>query len=261
MLYTKFENKTIIKGTLTAIDPIHIGAASKESLNPVEIDSAVLKDSNGNPVIPGSSLKGVVRSRFEEVLRASGMRVCDIHNENDPDCASKRFIRETKGSNASLLEQAQSYYKKSCEACRLFGGRQFAGKLHFKDCSYIGETPCKFEKRDGVGIDRITGAAKQGVKYDFEIIPKGTKFDFELIAENLDEKQQKYLNLIIDWLCGKGITDTDYLAVGGKTTRGLGRIRLDILENTSKTAADYIKEIKDFLDPSEKDESKKEASS
>jgi CRISPR-associated RAMP protein (TIGR02581 family) len=261
MLYTKFENKIKIKGTLTAVDPIHIGAASRESLNPVDVDSAVLKDIMGNPVIPGSSLKGVVRSSFEGILRAAGLRVCDIHNDKDSNCNSKQFIKDTKKQKLPLLKQAQIFYDQSCEACKLFGGRQFAGKLHFKDCNYIGDKPCIFEKRDGVGIDRETGAAARSVKYDFEIIPKGTKFDFELIAENLDEKQQKYLELILDLLCGNGITDGDYLAVGGKTTRGLGRIRLDITEKTTMTAEDYIKKIQNYLDPQEKEGAEKGASS
>lgn len=251
MLYTTFENKTIVKGILTAVDPIHIGAAGKDSLNPIEVDNAVLKDAAGNPLIPGSSLKGVVRSQFEAILRSVGARVCDIHNDKDESCVSKRVIdairSRSKEQELSLLEQAQQYYEASCEVCRLFGGRQFAGKLHFKDCYYYGDSPCLFEKRDGVGINRDTGSAKQGVKYDFEIVPKGTKFEFELIAENLDEKQEKYLELILNMLCGKGITDGDYLAVGGKTTRGLGRIRLEITEQTRGNAEDYKKRIYAFL--------------
>ena len=47
MLYTEFHNKHIIKGILTAVDPLHIGAASKDSLNPIEVDNAVLKDAAG----------------------------------------------------------------------------------------------------------------------------------------------------------------------------------------------------------------------
>lgn len=236
MLYSTFDNKFIIRGTLVAVDPIHIGAASSDSLNPVEVDNAVLKDLKGNPVIPGSSLKGVVRSQFESVLRLMGERVCDIHNNYDGNCVSKSEADGIKKQNISRIEQAEKLYNASCEVCRLFGGRYFAGKLHFKDCSYIGDMPCKYEKRDGVGIDRKTGAAKRNVKYDYEIIPKGTSFDFELIAENLDKKQIGYLDFIIKLLCGEGIADGDYLAIGGKTTRGLGRIYLENVTKESITA-------------------------
>lgn len=247
MLYTKLENKTIIKGKLTAVDPIHIGAASKASLDPTEVDSSLLKDASGNPVIPGSSLKGAVRSRFEEILRTIGGRVCDIHNDKDENCVSKNVTREISAKHLSLADQAQEFYDASCDVCKLFGGRQFAGKLQFKDCYYIGDKPCAIEKRDGVGIDRNTGSAKRGVKYDFEIIPKGTQFDFELIAENLDENQEKYLALILDMLQGKSLSDGDYLSVGGKTTRGLGRICLNIDNRNRMTADDYRKKITAFL--------------
>ena len=251
MLYTEFDNKTIIKGTLTAIDPIHIGAASKDSLDPTELDSPVLKDSFGNPIIPGSSLKGVVRSRFEAIMRSIGVKACDI-NENKKNCMNEDAVKAIKNDKSlSLIDKAQLYYDKSCEVCKLFGGRQFAGKVQIKDCYYIGDSPCLYEKRDGVGIDRKTGAAKRGAKYDFEIIPKGTKFDFELIAENLDEIQKKYLKLILDMLCGIGITDDDYISVGGKTTRGLGRIKLDIIENNTVTSEDYCKRINAFLNGEE----------
>jgi CRISPR-associated RAMP protein (TIGR02581 family) len=227
MLYSTFSNKFIVKGTIVAVDPIHIGAASSDSLNPIEVDNAVLKDSNGNPVIPGSSLKGVVRSQFESVLKLMGRTVCDIHNDRDEKCISKAKADTIKKKNISRKEQAEELYNGSCEVCRLFGGRYFAGKLHFKDCSYAGDAPCQFEKRDGVGIDRETGAAKKNAKYDYEIIPKGTCFDFEIIAENLDAEQESYLDFIIRLLCGEGISDGDYLAIGGKTTRGLGRIALN----------------------------------
>ena len=39
------------------------------------------------------------------------------------------------------------------------------------------------ELRDGVGIDRFTGAAAQYIKYDRQILPAGTTFDFKLRLE------------------------------------------------------------------------------
>lgn len=241
MLYDNFENRTIIKGELVAVDPIHIGASGNGSLNPSDLDAHVLKDSLGNPIIPGSSIKGVIRSRFEAIMRSIGENVCDIFDNKPENCVSDNFAKETfRDKKLDDIAKAKALYDKSCVVCRLFGGKAVAGKLRFKDCSYIGE---KFvgEKRDGVGIDRDTGAAKGSAKYDFEIIPKGSRFDFVLIAENLDEQQGKYLKFIIDMLEGNGIIDGDYLSFGGKTTRGLGRMKL---EKTSiqKIDANKLKE-------------------
>ncbi len=234
MLYHSFENRTVITGTLEAIDPIHVGASARESLNPVDLDAHVLKDATGNPVIPGSSIKGAVRSRFEAVMRGLGERVCDIFDERDASCVSKYKQAEIRRMDSwSDLQKAEEFYKSSCTVCKLFGGRAIAGKLRFKDCSFIGDR-CVYEKRDGVGIDRDTGAAKQGAKYDFEVIPKGSCFDFTLIAENLDEQQFRYLEFILRMLEGRDLAG-DYLAVGGKTTRGMGRV---CLKNVTRETVD-----------------------
>ncbi len=161
----------------------------------------------------------------------------------------KKIQRRSKRKKIPLEEQAQRYYDQCCDVCKLFGGRHFAGKLHFKDCNYIGSAPCIFEKRDGVGINRNTGAAQTNVKYDFEIVPKGTKFDFLMIAENLDKNQEKHLELVLNILCGIGITDEDYLAIGGKTTRGLGRIKLEKVETSKMSSETYREKIMAFLSP------------
>ena len=246
MLYDTFVNKFVIKGVLEAVDPIHIGASAKDSLNPIEVDDSVLKDANGNPIIPGSSIKGVVRTQMESILKGIGKRVCNIHNDMDKNCTDKDFLKKIQKIE-SEQEKAQKIYEQSCEICKLFGGRGFAGKLHFKDAYYIGDAPCAYEHRDGVGIDRETGSAQKGVKYDFDIIPKGTKFDFVLIAENLDQEQTAFFYYIRDLLCGNGLTDEDYLSVGGKTTRGLGRIRLIDVQESSVTAEDIKKRLDSYL--------------
>lgn len=232
MLFDIFENKYILKGTLVALDPIHIGSSTKNTLDPVDVDSAVLKDSRGYPVIPGSSIKGVVRSWFESVLRGAGVEVCDVlDNKNCCTANSEREIKNCK----DLRKKAEMAYECSCEACRLFGGRELAGKLQFKDSYLIGEP--SFEFRDGVGIDRETGAAKRGAKYDFEIISKDSEFSFYLTAENLDDKQKKYFDFIVEGL------KSGNLSVGGKTSRGLGRFLVKNIEIETITADDMKKRL------------------
>lgn len=235
MLFDVFDNRTIVTGELVALDPVHIGSSVKESLNPIDLDSPVLKDAAGNPVIPGSSIKGVVRSQFERVMRSL--------YPDDGSCGV--FGKENcLTPNDKKTMSPEKLYEKSCRTCRLFGGIAVAGKLHFKDATYIspnGKT-CQYEKRDGVGIDRDTGAAKGTAKFDFEIVPRGSRFSFTLIAENLDEEQKKQLNFVIALLQGTLIPD-DYLSFGGKTTRGLGRMRL---EDTAAETVDYDKILKNF---------------
>lgn len=237
MLFDKFYNRTIITGKIAALDPIHIGSSAKNSLNPVEIDDSVLKDSTGRPVIPGSSIKGVLRSFFESVLRANGIESCYVMDEGA--CCTEIEPTKTKINKAkrthSQLELGEFVYENSCEACKLFGGREFAGKLMFKDCYLIGDPI--FEYRDGVGIDRRTGAALPKAKYDYEIVPQGSEFDFYLICENIDETQTKYLDFIISQMEGGN------LSVGGMTTRGLGRFKLIDVQKQTMNIADLKKAL------------------
>ncbi len=232
MLFDTFENKYILKGVLVAVDPIHIGSSAKSSLDPVDVDSSVLKDSRGYPVIPGSSVKGVVRSWFESVLRGAGVNVCDVLDKNN--YCTKKYEKEIKDEKRDK-EKGKLAYEHSCEACRLFGGREIAGKIQFKDCYLIGEP--SFELRDGVGIDRETGAAKTNAKYDFEIISKDSEFSFYLTAENLDEKQQKYFDFIVESL------KSGDLSIGGMTTRGLGRFKVKDIEVEALTKSDIKKRL------------------
>jgi len=68
MLMDKFQNRYVVRGIIVAETPIHIGAGN-ESMNPVEPDNSVIKDKDGKPYIPGSSLKGALRSWLESFLK------------------------------------------------------------------------------------------------------------------------------------------------------------------------------------------------
>lgn len=242
MLFDVFDNRTRVTGELVALDPIHIGSSAKQSLNPVELDLSVLKDAAGNPVIPGSSIKGVVRSGFERVMRAA---LPDTAEEKNRGAC---FVFGTENCIAEIVKNKKGYtpeeiYRKSCPTCRLFGGLGIAGKLRFKDAAYISADgrPCMYEKRDGVAINRDTGSVAGNAKFDYEIVPRGSRFRFTLIAENLDAAQQKQFQLVLALLEGTLIPG-DYLAFGGKTTRGLGRMRLenrqDIFTDAAKMRAE-----------------------
>ncbi len=235
MLYDKFYNRYIVTGKLVAIDPIHIGSSSKNSLNPIDVDNSVLKDNNGRAVIPGSSVKGVVRSYFESVLRSiDENKVCDVLDKEKCCTCQEKAVKNLKDAKKSPEKYAKVVEEESCDVCKLFGGREFAGKLQFKDCYLIGEP--SYEHRDGVGIDRETGAAKNTVKYDFEIVSKDSEFEFTMIADNLDDQQKKYFDFIV------AAMEEGNLAVGGKTTRGLGRFKIVIDDAGKKIiTADDIK--------------------
>jgi len=221
VLFDVFENRIIVSGKIVATKPLHIGA-SDNGIDPVQVDLPVLKDTYRRPLIPGSSLKGVLRSRLEAILKNPALKgswtSCNIIND-DESCIEKH-IKDIKARNKdNYRAMAEEIYQKSCDVCKLFGNKQMSARVQIKDMMFIGEK-LEFERRDGVGIDRDTETAYPGAKYNFEIVPAGALFDFYMVAENLGEKQRKLLNLIL-----KLLRDGE-VSVGGYTTRGLGQIKL-----------------------------------
>jgi CRISPR/Cas system CSM-associated protein Csm3 (group 7 of RAMP superfamily) len=66
--FDTFQSRLVVTGQLELRTPMRIGSGkSSEVTSP---DQPVMKDTLGHPIIPGSSLKGVLRSHLESLLRA-----------------------------------------------------------------------------------------------------------------------------------------------------------------------------------------------
>lgn len=83
------------------------------------------------------------------------------------------------------------------------------------------------ELRDGVGIDRNRGTAARGVLYNREVIPKGTRFRLllrveavERLREGVTQAEAKTFAEAVAASLASGV------ALGGRTSAGLGRVRL-----------------------------------
>lgn len=242
MLFNNFNNRIIYSGVLCTENPLHIGSGDN-SLDPGSTDASVVKNSKGKPYIPGSSIKGVLRSRLEMILSNSAVNMswsvsaCDILN--DP-CISDEFIRNNKEMQRNNpLEYAKLIWEKSCDVCRLFGNKSMAAHVQIKDLELI--SGGQVELRNGVGINRETGTAAHGVVYEYDVVAAGSEFCFEVIAENLDEKSKKLLNILIKML------EQGEISIGAKTTRGLGKVRLKNLQETIQTPESLIQQyMKDW---------------
>jgi CRISPR/Cas system CSM-associated protein Csm3 (group 7 of RAMP superfamily) len=86
------------------------------------------------------------------------------------------------------------------------------------------------EVRDGVGIDRYTGAAAEHVKFQRAILPKGTRIPLELVLEQ-NQPDTK------DWDCAKAkvaallqALEAGEVSLGAAKTRGLGLVKLENLK-------------------------------
>jgi len=240
--FSSFENRYHITANIMMEKPLHIGKGI--SLEPIGTDLPVIKTPDGRPYIPGSSIKGVLRTQFEKFLRTldsqnrwiEGRRVwaCNILEEKErcippkkkinPERKSKEELEEESKENGRINEKklTEKILEKSCTACILFGSNELASKVYIKD-AFLADNNylVKTEIRDGVAIDRDTGTTKPGAKFDYEIVPAGSSFKFEAILENVDALEVGLFGLILKlWERGE-------IAIGGKISAGLGWGKLE----------------------------------
>ncbi|MEM3401108.1 MAG: CRISPR-associated RAMP protein Csx7 [Candidatus Bathyarchaeia archaeon] len=215
MVFEKLERRIIISGTLEAVTPLHIGSG-KLDVEIGEVDLPVLRDPRGQPYIPGSSLKGRVRTEAERIARKMGMDICEPPNV-DNMCGSKK-----------------SRVEDFCICCKIFGtaGKiSLASKIKFRD-AYPLENVERLLERTGIAIDRGTGAVAKHALYTIEAIPAGAKFGLEIVADNLSDDELKLLKAAL-----KSVEDS---ALGGSSTRGFGKVKITIDCVRERTAGYYL---------------------
>jgi CRISPR-associated RAMP protein (TIGR02581 family) len=262
-----FQNRTIISATLVMETPLSVG--SRLSLLPAGSDLPVMKTPEGVPFIPGSSLKGVIRTHTERLLRtldAVGRKwrrerlwACNPLSEQErcvvgtccdqcEDCKGNNCCPNCERCKACMVKRNQKngrlddkpftaeLWEKSCTACRLFGSPWLASRMHFQDTLLANKDDLLHwtEVRDGVGIDRDLGAAKHGIKYDYEVVSAGARFVTRIVVENAEGWEVGLLLLSLKAM------EQGELLVGGKTTRGLGWGRLEDLTVERITAANLL---------------------
>lgn len=195
MAYTKIK----IEGIIEVKTGLHIGG--DDSFSAIgAIDSPVVRDPlTRDPVIPGSTLKGKMRS-----LLAREMGTIPVEGvkgfENDCAEIKRLFGSSQKGSNAAGTGMQMS-------------------RLQFSD-SFLqnkDDLPQIFENKFENTIDRLTSIANPR---QIERVVRGAKFAFEIIynVENPDEVEEDFRNIGT----AMKLLENDYLGGGG--TRGNGRV-------------------------------------
>lgn len=101
-------------------------------------------------------------------------------------------------------------------------GPQKASRLLIDDAPLRGEAVT--ELWDGVGIDRLTGAAAARVKYDREVIPAGARFGLAMRFEVEDDGELAAARRLMQ---RARLRLEAGLPLGAGVSRGLGRVRLD----------------------------------
>jgi CRISPR-associated RAMP protein (TIGR02581 family) len=176
----------------------------------------VLRDGKPQVYLPGSSLKGVLRSHAERIARTlNSESTCNPFADSGSAKSCGRVFDKTKPSNTEA-------YRDSCLICKLFGSTGFAGRLATADAYAIG-TPPEPTQRDGVGIDRFTGGAAHGAKFELEVITEGA-FATTLHLRNFELWQLALVGFVLQDF------NDGLIRIGTGRSRGLGQVRGEIAQ-------------------------------
>ena len=190
-MYAKVE----IRGTIEVITGMHIGGSSAFAAIGA-VDSPVIKDARtGYPMIPGSSLKGKMRTllakQYNERIAASP--------DEDAECIISLF-----GSAKGTVKTGRL----------LFSDMILSNAEELKRHGLTSLTEIKFEN----SIKRTTAVANPR---QIERAVRGSEFPLSLIYEAIDEKiMVPDFQVIRD---GLHLLQYDYL--GGSGTRGYGKVK------------------------------------
>jgi CRISPR-associated RAMP protein (TIGR02581 family) len=170
--------------------------------------------------IPGSSLRGVLRSTVERLMVAVRPNEEFCIALEDVSKAEKASRRCSSHQPPEELDGKKEYQLSFCPICRLFGSTAIASRLKISDALQTGLKPKEPVRRDGVGIDRDTETTRDQIKYDFEVLEPGPAFRVMLQVENAGETDRALLHMML-------VEFKNGVDVGGKRSRGLGRVVLE----------------------------------
>jgi len=223
---SKFIGNVIVKAKLVCETGLQIGG-NKETAEIGGIDQPVIRDPQGYPYIPGSSLKGKMRTLIEW---QKGLVSDDgtVHQCNSESEALK------------------------CPVCKVFGASSDEGfkigptRMTVRDAHPSDKTIEMWKNLDTDllytewkkenNINRLTSRANPR---DFERVPKGSKFNVEFVFSLYDiphdnNDDYNYLNVLFEAM---DFIEDSYL--GGSGTRGYGKVKFEDVSVNFVSKDDY----------------------
>ncbi len=237
----KLYGRVFIQATIVAKTGLHIGGSGAD-LEIGGLDKEVIRDPLTNqPYIPGSSLRGKMRSQMEKLL----------------GLPQNRRIGQAKIHTCATADEFHA--NGGCPVCTVFGvpaelDFNSPTRLVVRDALLTDESAQRLEDahldlaytelKTEVAIDRVTSKANPRT---IERVPAGAEFGpVELVFSLYDLPADLHrLKVVLDAL---QLVEDDYL--GGHGSRGYGKVAFKDISITARRAQDYDKEhaVEDYTD-------------
>ena len=247
MDFSTFKNKYILTGKIVVLNALHIGSGREKDDRDAPFISL---DDDKNFYIPGSTFRGYLSTKLERFLDSgNGFKIKNNGEElneadvklifgytnldkletkiNDKDNEEDRKLKENN-------RKIQDRIIRKLNAKNLDEVKSLAGRIHVSDMPVLKDV--KYVTRDGIKIDRNTGATEKRAKFDYDVVPAGTEFDLNIELENIENYQLDLIGLALNDI----LKDNGDL-FGGKTSRGIGKCRLKDLKMKYVTSDDKEK--------------------
>ncbi len=225
--------KLILEGALHCETGLHVGAG-KGSLEIGGSDNPVIKDAFGRPYVPGSSLRGKLRSLLEQahglavpaelvyLSKRKGQEV-RIHQSDRPDDEICLLF----GRNPGRMERVsggESIESNHASPARLavYDAPLDAESITAQMRENLDDELTEVKSENA--IDRITSQANPRT---LERVPAGARFKVRLVMDVLCEEDAPLFGLVVE---GLRLLEDDSLGGGG--SRGSGRVRFSNLRLT-----------------------------
>jgi CRISPR-associated RAMP protein, csm3 family len=210
----KLNKKIIVTGKLTLKTGLHIGGTNT-ALGIGGLDSLVVRNPITNvPYIPGSSLKGKMRSLIEVRDATIG---ADNRATNDPQTAAGALFG-TIGKKDEDNHPSRIIVRDA--------------EMDMANAEMLKDTDLPYtESKTEVTINRITA---QAVQRTIERVPAGVSFNVNMVINIFDgEDENKLIKTLKDAMA---LLEDDYL--GGNGSRGYGQVEFSEMKFTPKTYAE-----------------------
>ncbi len=193
---------------LRTIDPLRIGG-DKSNPRISEPNLPIIKDANGIPIIPGSSLKGFYSANLERLLRTISINTDNIDLLRDElfgGSPASSSSKEKSKNEKSEKEKSRKAHKSPI----LFGTLITNSNINV------------IASRNHVHINRATQGPKNF--FEAECVIENTIFTGRIKAINVHPFAIGFLQIV------NNLANMELARLGGFKSRGYGRIKIDFTE-------------------------------